>query len=171
MARSSSTFDLALAVSLESEKLDELFTPMARRATALNLAVEDVEGGKPRGRSRAACSRAFGALVVRFAAAEWARFNPMPGSGSSHPARWGWTSKRCQAPGTRMRVTPRWLARVCTLPWVASCGVVFKVVSRIFRYSSGVSTRRERSRFCRCRSAATPPGLNAVRALITVGRA
>ena len=28
------------------EKLDELFTPMARQATANYLAVEDVEGGK-----------------------------------------------------------------------------------------------------------------------------
>ena len=84
--------------------------------------------------------------------------------------RWGCRSKRCQAPCTRVRVTPRWLARVRTLQWVASGGLVFKVVSRIFCCSSGVSTRRERLRFCGCRSASTPPRPNAIRVAITVGR-
>src|SRR5438270_5825549 len=44
---------------------------------------------------------------------------------------------------------PSWWASTRTLQWVPSAGRVFRVVSKIFCSTSGVSTDRRRFRFCR----------------------
>ena len=90
--------------------------------------------------------------------------------GGNFSTRCGWISKRCQTRYTIIRETCICLASVRTLHCVASAGLVFKVVSRISRSSSGVSTRRDLFRVGFAVRASTPPSSNAARAAITVGR-
>jgi len=69
-----------------------------------------------------------------------------------------------------MREMPGFEAGTRALQCVASAGLVFRVVSRIRCSSSGVSTRRDRFRFCGSQIPAVPGLANAARAANTVGR-
>jgi len=69
-----------------------------------------------------------------------------------------------------MRDTSNFAASTRTLQCVASAGRVFKVVSRIFCSTSGVSARLERLRFFDLRMPSIPRSVKATRAARMVGR-
>jgi len=69
-----------------------------------------------------------------------------------------------------MRDTSNFAASTRTLQCVALAGRVFKVVSRIFCSTSGVSARRERLRFFDLRMPSIPRSVKATRAARMVGR-
>ena len=65
---------------------------------------------------------------------------------------------------------PSWAASTQALQWVVPAGLVFRVVSRTLRSSSGVRMRRDQLRFCGAQILAAPCLANAARLASPVAR-